>query len=131
MFGTPTNPFGSRSTSTYFLRNFKRKCEISKGISYCKTVYPSGFCAITYFGIILRFALCCTLKKACKEKAWKKADAILGKRNESTRFDWVLVSTQKNENAQYFYRAIGYIDCGNLTAPDQTVELLLNKRLSN
>lgn len=47
----------------------------------------------------------------------------------SLGYDWVLVSTQSDEDAQHFYRALGYEDCGNLIAPDQPMELFLSKRL--
>lgn len=44
-------------------------------------------------------------------------------------YDTVLVSTQSNEDAQYFYRSIGYSDCGSLLLSDQPEELFLSKRL--
>ncbi len=47
----------------------------------------------------------------------------------SIGYDTVLVSTQSNEDAQYFYRSIGYSDCGSLLLPDQPEELFLSKRL--
>ena len=45
-------------------------------------------------------------------------------------YDWVLISTQANESAQYFYRSVGYTDCGSFTAPEQPEELFLYRRLS-
>ncbi len=47
----------------------------------------------------------------------------------SIGYDTVLVSTQSNEDAQDFYRSIGYSDCGSLLLPDQPEELFLSKRL--
>ena len=44
-------------------------------------------------------------------------------------YDWLLVSTQSDESAQHFYRAIGYSDCGGLLAPDQPMEIFLGKRI--
>lgn len=44
-------------------------------------------------------------------------------------YDWLLVSTQSDENAQNFYRAIGYKDCGCLIAPGQPMEIFLGKHL--
>lgn len=46
---------------------------------------------------------------------------------QSLGYEWLLVSTQSDENAQYFYRALGYVDCGNLYAPNQPMELFLCK----
>lgn len=44
-------------------------------------------------------------------------------------YDWILVSTQSDESAQHFYRALGYGDCGYLLAPDQPMEIFLIKHL--
>ena len=48
-------------------------------------------------------------------------------------YDLVLTSTQSNEEAQYFYRTLGYQDCGELTLPfrgyDQPKELILAKEI--
>ena len=45
----------------------------------------------------------------------------------------VLTSTQEDEEGQYFYRAIGYTDCGKLDLPypgyEQPTELILGKAL--
>ena len=41
----------------------------------------------------------------------------------------VLTSTQSNEDAQFFYRKIGYIDNGSFQLPDEPVELILYKCL--
>lgn len=46
-------------------------------------------------------------------------------------YDWLLVSTQSDENAQHFYRALGYEDCGCLLAPDQPMEIFLGKHLKD
>ena len=43
----------------------------------------------------------------------------------------VLTSTQADEEAQHFYRALGYTDCGCIFFPGQTpAELVLVKRLT-
>ncbi len=39
----------------------------------------------------------------------------------------LLTSTQSDETAQHFYRALGYADCGVLLAPDQASELFFSK----
>ncbi len=41
----------------------------------------------------------------------------------------VLTSTQSNEQAQFFYRKIGYVDCGSLLLPDEPLEIILLKNL--
>lgn len=44
-------------------------------------------------------------------------------------YDWLLISTQSDENAQHFYRALGYEDCGCLIASEQPMEISLGKHL--
>ena len=45
----------------------------------------------------------------------------------------VMTSTQEDEEAQFFYRAIGYTDCGALDLPfpgyEQPTELIMGKAL--
>lgn len=53
------------------------------------------------------------------------------KEMQSLGYDWLLVSTRSDENAQHFYRALGYQDCGCLIAPDQPMELFLGKHIEN
>jgi len=48
---------------------------------------------------------------------------------KSLGYDWLLVSTQSDEDAQHFYRKLGYTDCGSLSAPHQPVELFLSKTI--
>lgn len=44
-------------------------------------------------------------------------------------YDLVLVSTQANEEAQHFYRKLGYRDCGSLILSKDPTELFLAKSL--
>jgi Acetyltransferases len=41
----------------------------------------------------------------------------------------VLTSTLSNEGAQFFYRKNGYIDCGSLLLPKETLEIIFMKNL--
>ena len=41
----------------------------------------------------------------------------------------VMTSTQADENAQHFYRKLGYADIGGFVLPGETMELLLYKAL--
>lgn len=51
----------------------------------------------------------------------------------SRGYDLVMTSTQSDEEAQHFYRKLGYKDCGGLTLPfpgyEQPMELILAKKL--
>ena len=41
----------------------------------------------------------------------------------------VLTSTLSSEQAQFFYRKAGYIDCGSLLLPGEPLEIILQKSL--
>ena len=48
---------------------------------------------------------------------------------KNKKFDFVLTSTQSNEEAQFFYRKLGYIDCGSLLLPNEPLEIILYKKI--
>ena len=45
-------------------------------------------------------------------------------------FQRIIVSTQADETAQYFWRRIGYQDCGSLALPGRPVELFMYRDIS-
>ena len=44
-------------------------------------------------------------------------------------YEFGLTSTQSNEEAQFFYRKIGYVDSGALLLPNEPLEIILYKKL--
>ncbi len=44
-------------------------------------------------------------------------------------YEFVLTSTQSNEEAQFFYRKIGYVDSGALLLPNEPLEIIFYKKL--
>ena len=54
---------------------------------------------------------------------WETEMAALG-------YSLVMTSTQSNEDAQHFYRKLGYRDAGALLLPDEPAELLFIKEIS-
>ena len=44
-------------------------------------------------------------------------------------YDYVLTSTQSNEDAQYFYRKLNYVDSGSLLLPNEPLEIIFYKNL--
>lgn len=44
-------------------------------------------------------------------------------------YDRVLTSTLSSEQAQFFYRKLGYTDCGALLLPDEPLEIIFLKNL--
>lgn len=55
---------------------------------------------------------------------WEKEMAEKG-------YDITLTSTQINEDGQYFWRKMGYADCGSFTLPRETTELILQKSIQS
>lgn len=53
---------------------------------------------------------------------WEKEMADCG-------YEMVLTSTLSSEQAQFFYRKNGYIDCGLLLLPGEALEIILRKEL--
>lgn len=45
------------------------------------------------------------------------------------KFKMVMTSSQSDENAQHFYRKIGYVDSGSLTLPNEPLEIIFIKKL--
>lgn len=45
-------------------------------------------------------------------------------------YKMVLTSTLSNEQAQFFYRKNGYVDCGSLLLPGEPLEIILRKELA-
>lgn len=54
---------------------------------------------------------------------WEKEMADSG-------YKMVLTSTLSNEQAQFFYRKNGYVDCGSLLLPGEPLEIILRKELA-
>ena len=48
---------------------------------------------------------------------------------KNKKYEFVLTSTQSNEEAQFFYRKQGYIDSGSLTLPGEPLEIIFYKKL--
>lgn len=48
---------------------------------------------------------------------------------KSQGYDLLLISTQVDEDAQHFYRKIGYQDCGGFVLDKQPMELFLMKKI--
>lgn len=46
-------------------------------------------------------------------------------------FDKVMTSTQSDEMAQHFYRKLGYVDRGALLLPDEPLEIIFTKSLTD
>lgn len=52
------------------------------------------------------------------------------KEMEERDYEMVLTSTLSSEQAQFFYRKNGYVDCGSLLLPGEALEIILRKDLA-
>ncbi len=52
------------------------------------------------------------------------------KKMKETNYKMVLTSTLSDESAQFFYRHIGYHDCGSLQLPHEPLEIIMMKNLA-
>lgn len=55
--------------------------------------------------------------------------AFWEKEMEKENYKQVLTSTQSDEQAQFFYRKIGYAECGALLLPGEPLEIIFRKDL--
>ena len=46
-------------------------------------------------------------------------------------YDMVMTSTLSNEQAQHFYRKLGYVDRGSLLLPDEPLEIIFTKHFND
>jgi len=60
----------------------------------------------------------------------KKAMTYWEQEMRNKGHETVFTSTQSDEQAQHFYRKIGYCDCGCLLLPDEPLEILFIKKLT-
>lgn len=51
------------------------------------------------------------------------------KEMKNNGYECVLTSTQSNEEAQFFYRKLGYIDSGSLLLPNEPLEIIFYKKI--
>lgn len=52
------------------------------------------------------------------------------KEMRDNQYKIVMTSTQSDEQAQFFYRKNGYVDCGSLLFPNEPLEIIFSKILA-
>ncbi len=115
---------------------FRRKVDNRTGYVLCSDGIPVGLMHYSVLWDNLPFLNLLFLTaeyrgRGCGRRAmayWEREMAALGYR-------MVLVSTQVDEDAQFFYRKLGYRECGCLVLNDcplmQPMEMFMSKTLSN
>lgn len=109
---------------------FDKKVRDKQGYVLCSDGNPIGILRYNLFWDNTPFCTMLYIDKTYRKhgygkslmKFWENEMRLL-------RCKYVLVSTQSDEEAQNFYRKIGYTDCGSLNIAGQATELILQKIL--
>ena len=109
---------------------FERKVRDSQAYVVLSDGEPVGILRYNLFWDNTPFCNLLYIKDEMRGKGYGKALMIRFEEDaRKSGYRFVLTSTQSNEDAQHFYRAIGYHDCGELRLPEETAELILRKDL--
>lgn len=113
------------------LNEFNKKVKNRQGYVILQNGAPVGILRYNLFWDNTPFCNLIYIKKDFQKKGFgKKLLTYWENEMQLSGYNLVLVSTQANENAQHFYRYLGYFDCGSLNFPNQPKELFFYKRLS-
>ena len=109
---------------------FERKVRDSQAYVVLSDGEPAGILRFNLFWDNTPFCNLLYIKHEMRGRGIGKA--LIDRFEEDARaagYKFVLTSTRSDEDAQHFYRAIGYHDCGALLLPDEPEELFLRKEL--
>lgn len=109
---------------------FSLKVRDKRGYVICDGNIPIGIMRYNLFWDVTPFLTLIAIEEACRGKGFGK-DAILSWENEMRKsgYGMVMISTQADEQAQYFYRKLGYKDNGGLFWDNEAPELFMVKLL--
>lgn len=116
-------------------QEFINKVKQKQGYVLCEGDIPIGLLRYHLFWDNTPFCTMLFIANAYQRKGYgKKLMEYWEKDMKTQGFDMLLTSTQVDEEAQHFYRALGYKDCGGIVidVPDhqQPMELFLIKQIS-
>jgi len=113
---------------------FWLKIRDRRGHIICDSGKPIGIMRYNLFGDNIPFLTLIIFEEACRGKGFGR-QAMLSWEQEMRELGYkiVMTSTQVNEEAQHFYRRLGYIEKGNLcfdnTPLAQPMEMFMMKNL--
>ncbi len=109
---------------------FDKKVRDKQGYILLSDDKPCAVLRYKLFWDNLPFCTMLYVKEDCRRKGYgKKLMAHWESEMKLSGYNILLVSTQADESAQHFYRALGYKDCGSLILPNENSELFLCKTL--
>ncbi len=109
---------------------FDSKVRNKQGYILCVDEKPIGILRYNLFWDNTPFCTLLYVEKAYQKQGYGRALMKFWENEmRSLGYRLLLTSTQADEDAQYFYRKIGYSDCGCLILCNQATELFLQKTL--
>ena len=109
---------------------FERKMRDRQGYVALSVGEPVGILRFNLFWDNTPFCNLLYIKDGMRGRGLGKALMTRFEQDARTAgYDFVLTSTRSDEDAQHFYRAIGYRDCGAILLPEEPEELILRKEL--
>ena len=114
---------------------FDRKVRDRMGYVLFLSGDPAGILRFSLFWDEIPFCDLIRIREDARGKGCGRALMAHWEKDMAARgFDLALTSTQADEEAQHFYRALGYRDCGAFTLPfpghEQPTEIILGKHLA-
>lgn len=114
---------------------FDRKVRDRMGYVLFLSESPAGILRFSLFWDEIPFCDLIRIRENARGKGCGRALMAHWEKDMVARgFDLALTSTQADEEAQYFYRALGYRDCGAFTLPfpghEQPTEIILGKHIA-
>lgn len=112
------------------LSEFKNKVTLKQGYVLTADDRPAGILRYNLFWDNTPFCTLLYIDSGYRRSGYG-SKLMLFWESEMKRLGYnrLLVSTQADESAQHFYRALGYSDCGCLIVPDQPAEIFLSKEI--
>lgn len=91
---------------------------------------PVGWLRYSYFWDEIPFMNLLMLEEVYRGQGWgRKLVQFWEEEMRRRGYKTVLTSTLANEQAQHFYRKLGYRDCGALLLPGEALEIIFIKNL--
>ena len=109
---------------------FENKVKLKRGYVLTDNNIPVGILRYNFFWDNTPFCTLLFVDGSHSSKGFGKMLMEHWERDMSGQgYKSVLVSTQADEDAQHFYRRLGYKDCGGLVMDSQPMELFLVKAI--
>jgi GNAT superfamily N-acetyltransferase len=109
----------------------RHKIERGEVIIIKNSVKPIGWLRFGFFWDLIPMMNMLMIEEDYRGQGWgKKLVEFWEREMEKQGYHQLMTSTLSDEEAQHFYRKLGYRDSGALFLPDEALEIILIKTLS-